>query len=107
MKPLEEWLLGDSQVAYRVDKGEKQLQRCLEECSCLQKSLEVDAVWLLQVSAGLGWQECCFLPWHSLTEEFPLSICRKLYPSKLPTAVPKQIEEFLMHHAAVSFVYFY
>lgn len=55
-------------------------QHCLQECSGLQKRSGVEAAGLLQLPASvrLGWQECCFLPWHSLAEEFPLSICRKL-----------------------------
>lgn len=56
------------------------LQHCLQQFSSLQKRSGVQAAGLLQLpaSARLGWQECCFLQWHSLTEEFPLSICRKL-----------------------------
>lgn len=72
------------QAAEWADKRWILQQCCLEECSRLQKSLGVDAGCLLQLpaSARLGWQKCSFHPRHSLTEEFPLSICWKLYRSE-------------------------
>lgn len=72
------------EVAEWVDRARKRLQHCLEEQSGLDKSLGVDAACLLQLpaSARLGWQECCFPPRHSLTEEFPFSVCWKLYPTE-------------------------
>lgn len=34
-------------------------------------------------SVHQSWQESCFLPWHLVKEEFPLSILRERCPSKL------------------------
>ena len=57
----------------------------------------------LPASARLGWQGCCFLPWHSLTQEFPLSIYWKLYPFK--PASRCGVYEFFKKYTAVSLLY--